>query len=64
MLQEQIVMSFAARALAVKKVSGNKGSKNPGPDGIVWTTDTQRMEAIKSLRTLGATEANQFGGYT
>ena len=35
MLQEQIVMSFAARALAVKKVSGNKGSKTPGPDGIV-----------------------------
>ena len=48
-LQENLVKSFGARALAVNKVSGNKGSKTSGLDGIIWKSDEQRMKAINQL---------------
>jgi RNA-directed DNA polymerase len=48
-LQGRLVGSFYARALAVKKVCGNIGSRTPGVDGILWENDEQRMEAIMIL---------------
>jgi RNA-directed DNA polymerase len=48
-LQGKLVGSFSARALAVKKVCGNIGSRTPGIDGILWESDEQRMEAIMTL---------------
>lgn len=42
--------SFAAKALAVKKVSSNKGSQTPGVDGIVWRTNAQKTQAILELQ--------------
>lgn len=48
-LQRQIVTSFAARALAVRRVTLNKGGKTPGVDGEKWPTPKSRMEAIKQL---------------
>jgi RNA-directed DNA polymerase len=48
-LQENLVRSFGARALAVNKVSGNKGSKTSGLDGIIRKSDEQRMKAINQL---------------
>jgi len=44
-----LVHSFAARALAVKQVTENKGKKTAGIDGTVWSTPGQKMEAVRRL---------------
>ena len=44
-----LTLSFSAKALAVKTVSENKGAMTPGVDGVIWTTDAQKMGAVKSL---------------
>lgn len=36
-IQNTIVRSFAARALAVRNVYKNCGSMTPGIDGVVWS---------------------------
>lgn len=41
--------SFYAKAVAVKTVTGNKGSKTPGVDGVLWSTDADKMRAVKEL---------------
>ena len=45
--------SFAAKAMAVKKVTSNKGSHTPGVDGIVWRTDERKAQAILDLQQEG-----------
>ena len=40
---------FTAKALAVKRVSGNSGSMTPGVDGVLWLTDAQKMQAVREL---------------
>lgn len=49
MTQEQLVRSFAARALAIRQVTSNKGGKTPGIDGVLWSTPMARYKAIKDL---------------
>jgi RNA-directed DNA polymerase len=49
MLQDQLVRSYAARALAVRKVTSNRGNKTPGLDNVIWDTPQKRAEAIKAL---------------
>ncbi|MEJ2169216.1 MAG: group II intron reverse transcriptase/maturase [Desulfobacterales bacterium] len=44
-----LVHSFAARCLAVKRVTDNKGKKTAGIDGIVWITPGQKMRAIEAI---------------
>ena len=41
--------SFAARALAVKRVTENKGKRTAGIDGIVWQTPSQKMRAVETI---------------
>jgi RNA-directed DNA polymerase len=41
-LQLILVSSFAARALAVKKVTTNQGSNTPGIDGMTWTSNVDK----------------------
>ena len=41
--------SFSARALAVKRVTENKGKKTAGIDGKVWTTPGQKIRAVEML---------------
>jgi RNA-directed DNA polymerase len=41
-----LVHSFAARALAVKRVSENKGKKTAGVDGERWETPKQKAAAV------------------
>ena len=48
-LQRQIVTRFAARALAVRRVTLNKDGKTPGVDGEKWPTPKSRIKAIKQL---------------
>jgi RNA-directed DNA polymerase len=44
-----LVHSFAARALAVKRVTENPGKKTPGVDGELWDTPEKKAEAIKRI---------------
>lgn len=48
--QELIIKSFAARALAVRKVVTNRGKNTPGIDKEKWDTAKQRMDAIIKLK--------------
>lgn len=45
-------MSFAARALAVRKVVTNSGGKTPGIDKITLTTPKEYFNLIKELRRI------------
>jgi len=44
-----LTQSFSARALAVKRVTENKGKKTAGIDGEVWTTPGQKMRAVEAI---------------
>ena len=52
-LQRLLTRSFSGKALAVKRVTENKGKRTPGVDGEIWTTPGQKATAIKSLRQRG-----------
>ena len=48
-----LTRSHAAKALAVRKVTSNKGSHTPGVDGTVWRTNKQKARAILELKQEG-----------
>jgi len=48
-LQYLLARSYYARALAVKKVTTNKGKRTPGIDGIIWSQPAQKMKAVHEL---------------
>ncbi|BCA80734.1 group II intron reverse transcriptase/maturase [Desulfuromonas sp. AOP6] len=52
-LQRLLVHSFAARALAVRRVTENRGKKTPGVDGELWSTPDSKWKAIDRLRRNG-----------
>jgi RNA-directed DNA polymerase len=52
-LQYLLTRSFYAKALAVKRVTSNKGKKTPGVDGVVWIGARAKWRAIQSLRRRG-----------
>jgi len=52
-LQWVLTHSFAAKALAVRRVTSNRGRSTPGVDGRVWRTPRQKMLAIRSLQRRG-----------
>jgi len=52
-LQWTLTHSFAAKAIAVKRVTTNDGKKTPGVDGTLWSTDKTKYEAIHELRRNG-----------
>ena len=52
-LQHLLVTSFEAKALAVRKVTSNKGKRTAGVDHIKWDTDANKIEAIRSLTRRG-----------
>jgi RNA-directed DNA polymerase len=52
-LQRILVTSFDAKALAVKRVTSNKGKRTAGVDNIRWTTPAGKMQAILSLKRKG-----------
>ncbi len=52
-LQYMLSRSFYAKALAVKRVTSNKGKKTPGVDGILWKGARARWQAILSLHRRG-----------
>lgn len=52
-LQWTLTHSFAAKAIAVKRVTTNEGKKTPGVDGVLWSTDKTKYEAVLDLKRNG-----------
>lgn len=52
-LQYLLTHSFSGKALAVKKVTENKGKRTPGIDGITWDTSRKKSQALKTLKQRG-----------
>lgn len=49
-LQNKMINSFYAKALAVRRVTSNRGKKTPGSDGVTWKTPEEKWNAVLSLR--------------
>ena len=45
-LQYILTRSFGGRALAVRRVTENKGKRTPGIDGELWQTPEQKSRGI------------------
>jgi len=52
-LQHLLTRSKAAKLLAVKRVTSNKGKNTPGVDGILWKGARAKWQAVLSLRHRG-----------
>ncbi len=52
-LQYVLTHSYYAKALAVKKVTENKGKRTAGVDGVKWKSSHERMRATISLTDRG-----------
>jgi RNA-directed DNA polymerase len=52
-LQFILTRSLSAKALAVLRVTSNRGKKTPGVDKEVWNTPDKKREAIARLRAKG-----------
>lgn len=52
-LQHLLTHSFSGKALAVRRVTENRGKRTPGVDGVTWTTPDQKVAAIDLLRQRG-----------
>ena len=52
-LQRLLTRSFSGKALAVRRVTENKGKRTPGVDGEIWNTPGKKAQGIKSLRQHG-----------
>ena len=52
-LQWLLTHSFYGRALAVKRVTSNKGKKTAGVDKVLWSTSKLKYEAIFKLNRRG-----------
>lgn len=52
-LQWLLTHSFSAKALAVKRVTENQGSKTAGVDKVKWNTPVKKYEAIQQLKRKG-----------
>jgi RNA-directed DNA polymerase len=52
-LQRLLTHSYAAKAIAVRQVTENRGKKTPGVDKLVWSTSKCKYQAVLSLRKRG-----------
>ena len=52
-LQRLLTRSQAAKYLAVKRVTENKGKNTPGVDRVLWKTPEAKMKAVRTLKRRG-----------
>jgi RNA-directed DNA polymerase len=52
-LQWLLTHSFSGKALAVKRVTTNRGKNTPGVDKVVWNTSEAKTNAIASMKRRG-----------
>ena len=57
-LQETLVTTFAARALAVRKVTTNKGKNTPGVDNTIITGTEEKIKMILEIKNLTSYKAS------
>jgi len=51
-LQCLLTTSFAAKCLAVKRVTSSQGKTTPGVDGKIWRTDRQKQRSPTLMMAL------------
>jgi RNA-directed DNA polymerase len=52
-LQWVLTHSYAAKLLAVHRVTTNRGANTPGVDNVRWRTDRQKLQAAINLKRHG-----------
>ncbi len=52
-LQWLLTHSFSGKALAVRRVTENRGKRTPGVDGEIWNTPQKKAQGIARLRQRG-----------
>jgi RNA-directed DNA polymerase len=52
-LQRLLTHSFSGKALAVRRVTENRGKRTPGVDGEIWDTPQKKAQGMASLRQRG-----------
>ena len=52
-LQRFLTRSFCGKALAVRRVTENRGHQTPGVDNVVWSTPVSKARGITQLRRRG-----------
>lgn len=52
-LQHLLTHSFSGKAIAVRRVTTNRGKRTPGVDRETWTTSAQKSRAVHQLRQRG-----------
>ena len=52
-LQHLLTHSFSGKALAVRRVTGNRGRRTPGVDGETWVLPARKLKAVHQLRQRG-----------
>ena len=52
-LQHLLTHSYSGKALAVRRVTENRGKNTPGVDGEIWDTPEKKAQAVQSLRQRG-----------
>ena len=52
-LQRLLTHSYSGKALAVRRVTENKGGATPGVDHVIWDTPQKKATAIATLRQRG-----------
>jgi RNA-directed DNA polymerase len=52
-LQRLLTHSYSGKALAVRRVTENRGKRTPGVDGVIWTSPAQKSTATRGLRQRG-----------
>ena len=52
-LQRMLTRSFYGKALAVKRVTENRGKRTTGVDGVLWATPDAKWKAVLSLTRRG-----------
>ena len=52
-LQHLLTHSYSAKALAVRRVTENRGKRTSGIDCKLWSTPDSKTKAIQSLKSKG-----------
>ncbi len=52
-LQRMLTRSFAAKVIAIRRVTENRGKNTPGVDGEIWNTPALKWGAIDQLMRKG-----------
>src|SRR5262245_23773097 len=52
-LQRLLTCSFCGKALAVRRVTDNRGKRTSGVDRVIWSSPASKHKAIDTLRRHG-----------